>query len=197
MKQLSLALSILAMALAGTLLVLQFKKDKKQGPEPKTTEIPSNKDFKIAYFEMDSLENNFISYKEAIDKVMAKEKELSGGLTYMQRNFQQRAAQLQQKAPTMSQSEGEAASREMMEMDQKLKEKKAEVEQQLYDYRNSLIQETRKKVEDYLKIFNKDKKYSYIYSYEPGFIYYRDTAYNITKEMIEGLNNMYKKEDKK
>lgn len=198
MKQLSLILSIVAIGLGGTALVRQFNTNKKQ--EPAVVNVPEKtieKEFKIAYFEMDSLENNFGSYKEAIDKVMAKEKELMNSLTFMQRNFQQRAAQLQQKAPTMNQNEGEAASREMLEMDQKLKEKKAEVDQQLFDYRNSLIQEIRKKVEDYLKVFNKDGKYSYIYSYEPTFIYYRDTAYNITKGMIDGLNEMYKKAEKK
>jgi outer membrane protein len=198
MKQLSLILSIVAVALSGTVLVRQLNANKKQ--EPAVVNVPEkaiSKEFKIAYFEMDSLENNFSSYKEAIDKVMAKEKALTNDLTYMQRNFQQRAAQLQQKAPTMNQNEGEAASREMLEMDQKLKEKKAEVDQQLFDYRNSLIQEIRKKVEDYLKVFNRDGRYSYIYSYEPTFIYYRDTTYNITKDMIEGLNQMYKKVEKK
>jgi outer membrane protein len=198
MKQLSLILSIVAVGLAGTLLVLQLKGNKKEAPV--TTTAPDKgvtKEFKIAYFEMDSLESNFSSYKEAIDKVMAKEKELTNELTYMQRNFQQRAAQLQQKAPTMSQSEGEAASREMLEMDQKLKDKKGDVDQKLFDFRNTLIQETRKKVEDYLKVFNKDGRYSYIYSYEPSFIYYRDTTYNITREMVSGLNEMYKKAEKK
>jgi outer membrane protein len=197
MKQLSLILSIVATGLAGTLLVLHLKENKKETPVVSDVEKAVSRDFKIAYFEMDSLENNFSYYKEAIEKVMAKEKELSNSLTYLQRNFQQRAAQLQQKAPTMSQSEGEAASREMLEMEQKLKDKKAEVDQQLFDFRNSLIQDTRKKVEDYLKDYNKDKGYSYIYSYEPGFIYFRDSSYNITRDILEGLNKAYKKADKK
>jgi outer membrane protein len=57
--------------------------------------------------------------------------------------------------------------------------------------------ELRKQVEEYLKDYNKSKKYAYILSYEPGFIiYYKDSAYNITGDLITGLNEQYKSKKK-
>jgi outer membrane protein len=197
MKQISLFASILALAIAITVLVMRFQDHKKTTTPAIATTIKETTPFKIAYFQMDSLETNFALYKEAVDKVMDKERSLTSSLTSLQRNFQQRAAQLQQKAPTMTQTEGEAASREMLEMDQKLKEKKATIEQELFDYRSGIMQETRKKIEDYLKQFNSSHQYAYIFAYEPGLIYYRDTAYNITQQVVTGLNTTYKVTTKK
>ena len=50
----------------------------------------------------------------------------------------------------------------------------------------------KKKIEDFLTEYNKDKNYSYIVSYEQGLFYYKDTAYNITDDVIKGLNEQYK-----
>ncbi|MDQ3278599.1 MAG: OmpH family outer membrane protein, partial [Bacteroidota bacterium] len=55
------------------------------------------------------------------------------------------------------------------------------------------MQDVKAKVEEYLKEYNKDKGYSYILAYEPGFIFYRDSALNITADLIAGLNQKYKK----
>ena len=52
----------------------------------------------------------------------------------------------------------------------------------------------RKKVEDYLKEYNKEKGYAFILSYEPGFmLYYKDTLYDVTSDVIAGLNEKYKR----
>ena len=48
------------------------------------------------------------------------------------------------------------------------------------------------KIEDFLKKFNSDNRYSYIISYEIGLFYYKDTAYNITNQLIKGLNEDYR-----
>jgi outer membrane protein len=51
----------------------------------------------------------------------------------------------------------------------------------------------KKKIEDFLKEYNKAKYYSYILVYDPGFIYYKDETYNITADVIKGLNEEYRK----
>jgi outer membrane protein len=54
------------------------------------------------------------------------------------------------------------------------------------------MQELKNKIEEFLKEYNKTKNYSYIVSYEQGIFYYKDTVYNITSEVISGLNEIYK-----
>ena len=49
------------------------------------------------------------------------------------------------------------------------------------------------KIEDYLKEYNKGKGYSYIFSSAPEFMYLKDTTYNITEDLINGLNKLYPK----
>ncbi|MEY2639710.1 MAG: hypothetical protein RIR90_1192, partial [Bacteroidota bacterium] len=51
----------------------------------------------------------------------------------------------------------------------------------------------KKKIEDYLKVYNAQKGYAYIFSSAPEFMYFKDTVYNITDEVVKGLNQQYKK----
>ena len=49
------------------------------------------------------------------------------------------------------------------------------------------------KIEGFLKEYNASKGYSYIVAHEPGLFYFRDTTYNITKDVIKGLNELHQK----
>jgi outer membrane protein len=53
------------------------------------------------------------------------------------------------------------------------------------------MRDVKSRIEDYLKEYNAQKGYSYIVAYEPGLFYYKDTAYNITPDIIKGLNQRY------
>jgi outer membrane protein len=55
------------------------------------------------------------------------------------------------------------------------------------------MKDVKNKIEEYLKTYNNEKGYSYIFAYEPGLFYYRDTMYDITNDVIKGLNDIYKK----
>ena len=57
------------------------------------------------------------------------------------------------------------------------------------------MQDVNKRIEDFLKQFNADKGYSYILAYQPGTIYYKDPRFDITNEVITGLNELYKKKE--
>jgi outer membrane protein len=55
------------------------------------------------------------------------------------------------------------------------------------------LQDVKKKIEDFLKAYNQQKGYSLILNNYPDLIYYKDPAYDITADLVQGLNNMYKK----
>src|SRR2546421_659305 len=57
----------------------------------------------------------------------------------------------------------------------------------------AMVKDVKSRIEEFLKEYNKSKGYSYIFSNEPGFIYYRDTMFNITKDLVKGLNEQYLK----
>ena len=110
--------------------------------------------------------------------------------------YQRRLNELQEKArvQSMSQAEGEAAQQELARMENAYKQKDLELDQELKKMQMDLMGSLNKKVEDYLKEYNKDRGFAYIFSYQPGaLIYYKDTIYDITRELIRGLNVQYKK----
>lgn len=54
-------------------------------------------------------------------------------------------------------------------------------------------QDVQKKIKEFLEAYNKDKGYSYIFSNLSDLLYFKDTAYDITKDVVNGLNQKYKK----
>ncbi len=94
----------------------------------------------------------------------------------------------------MTQAESEQAKQEYGMMQQNYQARKESLGQELFKYNEDLKSDIKKKIENFLKDYNKDKTYSYIFAYEPSsFMYYKDTVYNITTDLIQGLNAGYKK----
>ncbi|MEO6330356.1 MAG: OmpH family outer membrane protein, partial [Ginsengibacter sp.] len=109
----------------------------------------------------------------------------------LQKRYQTRAMQLQQKGPTMNQQDQEIAMKEINQMQQDLQAKKQSLDNELFNYNSRMKEDILTRIQNYLKEYNKDGKYDYILSYEPGFMFYKDTALNITKDVIKGLNEEY------
>ena len=54
------------------------------------------------------------------------------------------------------------------------------------------LQEVKQKIEAFLVKYNKNKEFAYIFSSNPDLMYYKDTAYDITSDIVKGLNAEYK-----
>jgi len=159
-----------------------------------TVNAPVGTGFKIAYFVMDSLMTQYEGFKEAQAKVKAKENDMQMQLSSLDRSNQKKVEVWRQKGNTMTQAETEQAQLEYQKMQQEFQSRKQALEQDVYKYTEDRKADIRKNIEDYLKDYNKEKNYSYIFSYDVGsFIYNKDTTYNITQDLIEGLNASYKK----
>lgn len=208
MKQLPLILSIVALALSG-LTMYRLSQNEKL----KTVFVSGRPDISsrtnastgtasngagIAYFEMDSIENNYQYVKDSYAQVKSKEETINNELAGIERGYQKKIQEWQQKGSQMTQAESQQAQKEYAQMQQNYQSRKMTLEQELTDMRNKKLRDIQVKIEEYLKHFNKDKGYAYIFSYEPAlFIYYKDSAYNITPELLAGLNEEYKKNKSK
>ena len=96
----------------------------------------------------------------------------------------------------MTQAEGEQAQQEYQAMQQNFQSRKQALEQELYKSTEDLKSNIRRKIEDFLKDYNKQKNFSYIIQYDASsFIYNKDSTYNITDEVVNGLNAAYKKKN--
>lgn len=150
--------------------------------------------FKIAYFEMDSLASNFDMVKELKAEMLKREESINGEMERLSKNLQQKFNYYQQQATSgaLNQEQSEEASRVMKNMDDEMKNRKQALDSEYSDFVMRRQNEIKSKIESFLKEYNKAKDYSYIVSYEQGLFYYKDTAYNITADVIKGLNESYK-----
>jgi outer membrane protein len=193
MKNGMLIWNVVLSVVAGVLLFLQFGTKKKTGSGlSRSVTDSSNKQFRIAYFEMDSLENNFNVVKDVKAEISTKETEYTNNINRLDDTYRKRYNDLNAKAETMTEQERAAAQNELLQLGESLKGQKQELDQKIQDFIMRKNLDVKKKIEDYLKEYNKDKNYSYIISYEQGLFYFRDTAYNITADLITGLNEHYK-----
>jgi outer membrane protein len=199
MKNISTLISVVALVMVGILYYLYFSHSQKTVQAqmmPQNEKEASN--FSVAYFDLDSLEANYSYFKELLTQVKSKENAMNLELSGMEKTYQKKISEWQQKGNAMTQAEGEQAQREYATMQQNYQLRKQALQEELFRHNEDLKADIRKKIEDFLAEFNKQKKYSYIFAYESSspFMYCKDTAFNITKELVDGLNASYNKKKK-
>ncbi len=186
----------------GILLIMQLGAKKRSTVGSKTSSSDStvvNKQFGIAYFEMDSVAANFDMVKELKTELSNREELINTEMTNRNKALQQKFNYYQNQAQggSLSQAQSEAASKEMKDMDEEMKNRKQQLDQDYNNFMMTKQNEIKTKIEDFLKDYNAKKNYSYIVSYEQGLFYFKDTAYNITADVVRGLNEKYKPVKKK
>jgi outer membrane protein len=198
MKNGILILNVVLLVLVGVLFYLHFSSNtpssKKTAKNQSTTAVDS-KDFKIAYFEMDSVENSFKMVKDVKAELTRKEEAIGTELERLEKTYRNKVAQYQSQAQgnNMTQVQSEMAQRDVMQMQQNMQSRRQSLEQEYQDLQMRKLKDVKTKIEDFLKQYNNDKGYTYIFAYEPGIFYYKDTTYNITADVIKGLNQQYTK----
>lgn len=190
-----LLFNVVLLVLVGILFYLHFSGGKKgvAATPVAAADSSAEKVFKIAYFEMDSLEASFAMVKDVKSDLARKEETINTELARLEKTYRDKANQYQSQAATMSQVQSEMATRDMMQLQQTMQNRKAALDQEYQDFYMRKMQDVKTRIEDFLKTYNEQKGYSYIFAYEPGLFYYRDTAYNITSDVVKGLNELYKK----
>ena len=169
--------------------------------EPKDTQTPATaanngtSNMKIAYVEIDSLLTKYHFWNDLNEIMIRKEenirttlnekaKELDGEIREFQRKLQNNGFVSQERA----EQEHMRITKKQQDL-QQLQEKLTN-ELQTENQKNSL--QLRDSINSFLKIYNKDKGYDLIISIS-GFdnLLYANPAFNITDEIVTGLNNRY------
>ena len=151
-------------------------------------------DMKIAYVEVDSIMSQYKFCKEYSLILQKKGLNIQNTLAQKQQALQAAAANFQQKvqqnAYTREQAEGVNASLQKQNNDLQILNQRLSAEfQNETDQFNKALRDS---IQHYLASYNKDKKYSIIFSKQGDNLLYADKAYDITNEIIAGLNKAYK-----
>lgn len=196
MKSISPILNIISLLLIGILFFLFFNHTEQIKKISATEEKRNGATFKIGYFDLDSLEAHYTYFKDVLGQVKEKENAMNAELSSMEKTYQRKIAEWQKKGNTMTQAESEQAQQEYAGMQQNYQARKQSLQEELFKHNEDLKSDIRKKIEDFLKDYNKQKTYSFIFAYESNtFMYNKDTTYNITQDLIDGLNAQYKKKN--
>jgi outer membrane protein len=193
MKNGLLIWNILLSLAAGLLLFLQFSPKKNN----KVTIISLAKDtsfstqFRIAYFEMDSVETNFNAVKDVKADINQKEIEKNNNQNQLEQIYKDQYNQFARKSPMKPEDE-EAAQNVLKQLRDSINSQKLDIEQ-VYDgfvMRKNL--EIKKMIGNFIKDFNKTRNFAFIVTDDTGLFYFKDSSYNITSEVVKGLNEQYR-----
>ena len=151
-------------------------------------------DMKIAYVEVDSIMSQYKFCKEYSLILQKKGQNIQNTLAQKLQALQAAAANFQQKvqqnAYTREQAEGVNASLQKQNNDLQILNQRLSAEfQNETDQFNKALRDS---IQHYLASYNKDKKYSIIFSKQGDNLLYADKAYDITNEIVAGLNKAYK-----
>jgi outer membrane protein len=193
-----LAFNIVLLVAVGVLYLLFFTRTNKVGEtiikRPAIDSAAAWEHTPVAYFEMDSIEANFSYFRKMQDEVLKKEQEKDDSIKRMrnvlQLQYQKFLEQQSKMTPEEIQKSQDYFNGENKRINDIERALNQEYQKNYMDMNTGVIN----KIKDYCKEFNKDGKYSYIIAKEPGLFFYTDTAYNITTELVKGLNQYYPKE---
>lgn len=192
-----LAFNIVLLILVGVLFYLHFSSNKKTNTATVTVpDTASTGAFRIAYFDMDSIERNYNYLKNVKNELKAKEDELTKQLNTLKSRYMSKVNKFQQEAQSMTQERQGAMQQDLMQEQKVIQNKEQAMSGELQNESFKKMQDVNKTIEDFLKEFNKNKEFAYILGYQSGTIYYKDPRYDITPSVLNGLNNQYKTKNK-
>lgn len=159
----------------------------------KANDVPEVKTAtRFAYVDADTLSENYVYLKEKRKYLENKQASIKAELTKKNKAFQDNVVAFQKKAQagTLTQTEGESMQKKLEQDQNNLGKRTQELEEQFYKEQAAIQTEFENRLEQFLKKYNEDKKYDFIFSHSKknGQILYANEALDITKEVLDAMN---------
>ena len=196
MKKLIRSAAVVALM---SLVVASCNKQAPKVEEKSASTNTANAGMKIAYIEVDSIMSQYKFCKEYSLILEKKGQNIQNTVNAKGRSLQAAAAKFQQDIQnnkyTQQQAEAVQAGLQKQNADLQALQQRlgAEFQAETEKFNKAL----RDSIQHYLAVYNKDKKFSLILSKAGDNILYADKTYDITNEVIAGLNKAYKPVAKK
>ena len=177
------------------------KMDSKEGDTG--ADIPVNGSIRIAYVEVDSLMSQYNFAKDYTLIIQKKSNNARNTLQQKGQQLQNAANNFQQKLQNngfQSREQAEQVQANLQRQQQDLQELEARLTNELAEETQKYNDALRDSLNHFLTAYNKDKKFDMILSKAGDNILYANKKFDITQDVINGLNKRYKpiakKEDK-
>lgn len=196
MKKLIRSAAVVALM---SLVVASCNKQAPKVEEKSASTNTADAGMKIAYIEVDSIMSQYKFCKEYSLILEKKSQNIQNTVNAKGRSLQAAAAKFQQDIQnnkyTQQQAEAVQAGLQKQNADLQALQQRlgAEFQAETEKFNKAL----RDSIQHYLAVYNKDKNFSLILSKAGDNILYADKTYDITNEVIAGLNKAYKPVAKK
>ena len=153
--------------------------------------------FKIAYFELDSLQEHYTYFKEVRDELNKQEAQRTKQLENIRSNYLNKLKEYNQKGATMSQTDQSNFEEQLRTLQNNYEQRQQELGQEMNTLYMQKMQKVKQSIQQFLKNYCKDKGYAYVFAASSDDnLYYKDTVRNITPEIVDLLNEEYKSSQK-
>ena len=170
----------------------------------KKTEFSSNvinnnsgnlKNASIAFVELDSLNEKIGFIKDRRKELEIEQKSIETDWQNGYRGLENRKNIFLKRGNSITQQEAEKFQGELLQQQQQVDEKKRNLTQKLSEKSYKFMDDIQKKLKDFLNEYNKTKNYHYILTTGTGLDYmlYKDSTFNITKDVTKGMNELMTK----
>ena len=189
------------MALAFGLMFAQCAGNNNAAPAAAATGAAGASNMKIAFVEIDSLLSKYHFCNDVNEEMLKKEENIRTTLNEKGKKLEKQAAEFQRKyenngfvSPERAQQEYQRIQKQQQDLQALQQKLLGELEAE--NQKNSL--ELRDSINSFLRMYNETKGYDLIIS-NTAFdnLLYGNPAYNITKEIVDGLNARYNPSAKK
>lgn len=184
-------MSVMAIAL---LAMASCNKEAQKVDEKTQAHATQSGSVKIAYVEVDSIMSQYKFCKEYSLILQKKSQNIENTLAAKQNSLQAAAAKFQQDVQNnkYTQQQAEAVQANLQKQGADLQALQQRLGAEFQNETNTFNKALRDSIQHYLAAYNKDKKYGLILSKAGDNILYADKAYDITNEVVAGLNKAYK-----
>ena len=194
---LNLIISIVLGILVVVLFILHFTGGKSNSQLITAATTPSSG--KIAFINSDSILSQYAMAKEIKAQLEDKVKKVQSELATRESSFQKRVKEFQDKmqAKSISQDQAQKTNDQLTQEKQSLDGLSQQYQQLIAQQQQELTIALHDTITNYLKRFNKDVKFDYIFNFHTGGdLLFQNPGLDITDVVVKGLNEDYKKHNK-
>ena len=196
MKKLSLWLNVVLIIAVAGIYFLHFSGTKTSKTEVSSdgTEQVIDRDYAIAYVDIDTLISNYNLFVDKRDELTQKRNESEAELQIQSRNFENEVRDFQNSVNKglITRTKAQVLQQELGQKEQQLYAMRDNLARQLAEEEQVMYRQVLNEVMSYLEEYNTEYNYKFIFSKSfGGQLLYTDKSLNITNDVLNGLNEKY------
>ncbi len=211
-KKLSIGLNIVLLIAVGHLYYLNFQGGEEEtGPRKVEGEEGSSgrekepmgagearsgsENLRIAYVKGDSILNNYDFLEEKYEELNDEQIRLEQKLRQKVEKYKQKAQQFKEEQAYMTAEELKQKRQELLAYQEEIQKDRQRLTNDLRKKEQKMQKKLFRNLNDFLEDYNTDREYDYILNYQQGGqVLFCNDAYNITQQVLQGLNEQYTEE---